>query len=168
MDFILFQNDYKVCPNVTLANVNWYVNNVALRQNYSMWGTCYAPVLKDIISPIVTEKGWLFWLGKKSKKINNPVYVIFLTDWECSDKSNTYEVVKDLSKWWAFIQFIGIWDDNFSTLKWLDDMDWRFLDNADFFAIKNINSISDDDLYAKLMTEFPDWVKQAKAAWLIN
>jgi hypothetical protein len=22
MDFILFQNDYKVCPNVTLANVN--------------------------------------------------------------------------------------------------------------------------------------------------
>lgn len=168
MDFILFQNDYKVCPNVTLSNIDWYVKNIALKQNYDMWGTSYSPVLKDIILPKIVEKSWFFWLTKNIKKLDNPVYVIFLTDWECSDKSDTYNVVKELANGWVFIQFIWIGNDNFSTLQWLDDMSWRLLDNADFFPIQKIDSISNEQLYWKMMTEFPSWIKQAKAKNLIN
>ena len=168
MDFILFQDDYHICPSVTNSNVEWYVKNVALRQNYKMGCTQYSPVLKNVVLPKIMEKSWFFWMSKKIKKLDNPIYVIFLTDWECSDKNATYDVVKELANGWVFIQFIGIGWDNFRTLQWLDDMDWRLLDNADFFPVKSISNITDDELYWKMMTEFPAWIKQAKAKNLIN
>ena len=97
------------------------------------------------------------------KKVEYPVYVIFLTDGDCSDKSDTYKVVREISHTGAFIQFIGIGGDSFNTLQKLDDLDKRELDNADFFAVYDIDGISDDELYAKLMTEFPAWIPQAKS-----
>lgn len=167
MDFILFQNDYHRCPEVTPQNLNGYVNNIALKQGYDMGGTSYSPALKDIIKPMIFEWG-LFWMWEKVKKLDAPVYVIFLTDGDCNDKSDTYKVVSKLSHGGAFIQFIGIGHDGFQTLKNLDDMEWRFLDNADFFAVNDLDKLSDDQLYDRLMTEFPSWIAQARIKWLIK
>lgn len=120
MDFILFQNSYHVCPAVTPANLKDYINNVALKQGYSMGGTSYAPSLQEVILPMVSDtkiekKGGFLGFGSTTetvvgsiKKIEHPVYVIFLTDGDCGDKSDTYEVVRQLSRGGAFIQFIGI------------------------------------------------------------
>lgn len=159
MDFILFQNDYHRCPEVTPQNLNGYVNNIALKQGYDMGGTSYSPALKDIIKPMIFDWGLL---------LDAPVYVIFLTDGDCNDKSDTYKVVSKLSHGGAFIQFIGIGHDGFQTLKNLDDMEWRFLDNADFFAVNDLDKLSDDQLYDRLMTEFPSWIAQARIKWLIK
>ena len=41
-------------------------------------------------------------------------------------------------------------------------MGGRTLDNVDFFAV-HPSSITEDELYNKLLTEFPQWVTQAKA-----
>ena len=41
-------------------------------------------------------------------------------------------------------------------------MEGRFIDNANFFALDDIDSISDEQLYERLMGEFPIWLKQAK------
>ena len=123
----------------------------------------------------IEKKGWFLGFGGGTektvgaiKKIEYPVYVIFLTDGDCSDKSDTYEVVRELSNGGAFIQFIGIGDASFSTLQKLDDLSGRKLDNADFFAVDDIDSISDDELYARLMTEFPEWIPEARSAGFIN
>lgn len=98
MDFILFQNDYHVCPEVTPQNVDGYVKNVAMKERYSMGGTSYAPALKEVIKPLVLESSGMFGLGgTKAKKVDAPVYVIFLTDGECNDKSATYDIVSKLS-----------------------------------------------------------------------
>jgi len=195
MDFILFTNDYHVCPEVTPKNVTGYVENVAMKEWYSMGCTSYSPALREVILPMVAssrkeksseqkvvKSGWFFGFFEKTevvnksttttvtdpKKLDTPVYVIFLTDGDCDDKSETYQVVRELSNAGAFIQFIGIGNEEFKTLQKLDDLNGRLLDNADFFAINDINSISDDDLYAKLMNEFPSWVGQARKAGLIK
>jgi len=195
MDFILFQNDYHVCPEVTPSNVNGYVTNVALKERYSMGGTSYSPTLREVILPMVASSrkektsessivktgGFLGLFQKEElktttktttvtdpKKLDTPVYVIFLTDGDCNDKSETYQVVRELSNAGAFIQFIGIGGEEFKTLQKLDDLSGRLIDNADFFPIRDINTISDDELYAKLMNEFPSWVGQAKKAGLIK
>lgn len=195
MDFILFQYDYRKCPEVTPANVVDYVNKIALKQWYDMGGTNYAPSLREVILPMVTDikeesytetetstTGLFMWFGQKTethsvvktreiakmKKVEYPVYVIFLTDGDCSDKSDTYKVVRELSHAGAFIQFIGIGGDSFNTLQKLDDLDKRELDNADFFAVYDIDGISDDELYDKLMTEFPAWIPQARSKWFIE
>ena len=155
-----------------------------------MGGTNYAPSLREVVLPMVTDikeesytetetstTGGFMGFGAKTethsvvktrevakmKKVQYPVYVIFLTDGDCSDKSDTYKIVRELSHTGAFIQFIGIGGDSFNTLQKLDDLDKRELDNADFFAVYDIDGISDDELYAKLMTEFPAWIPQAKS-----
>lgn len=55
MDFILFQNDFHVCPSVTVQNLQNYVNKIALKQGYDMGGTSYAPALREVILPQVME-----------------------------------------------------------------------------------------------------------------
>lgn len=167
MEFYLFQNDYRRCPAVKLSNVDSYIDEIVMKQDYEMGGTSYSPVLKKAIKPM-TESGWFLGFGSSRKKLDAPVYVIFLTDGECDDKSATYEIVKDLSSTGTFIQFIGIGNDQFNTLQKLDDLTGRALDNADFFPINDIEKISDDTLYSRLMTEFPGWVREAKNAGFIN
>jgi hypothetical protein len=41
-------------------------------------------------------------------------------------------------------------------------MEGRFIDNANFFHIKDIEKISDEELYNQLLNEFPEWINEAK------
>ena len=56
----------------------------------------------------------------------------------------------------------------FRFLEELDDMDGRYLDNADFFAVANPADIPDDQLFELLMTEYPGWLTQARAKGLLR
>lgn len=56
MEFYLFQNSYHECPEVTLRNVDGYVRDIAMKQDYEMGGTSYSPVLKKAIKPM-TQSG---------------------------------------------------------------------------------------------------------------
>lgn len=67
-----------------------------------------------------------------------------------------------------FIQFIGIGYESFSFLKGLDDLPGRYLDNANFFAANDIDRISDEKLYERLMNEYPIWLDQARQKGLVN
>ena len=44
----------------------------------------------------------------------------------------------------------------------------RYIDNADFFSLEDPESISDQQLYDLLMTEYPSWVKLAKTKQLLT
>ena len=58
-----------------------------------------------------------------------------------------------------FWQFVGIGGSDYGILEELDTMKKRVVDNADFFAIDNIDALSDEELYEKLLNEFPKWLK---------
>ncbi|GAA3201226.1 hypothetical protein GCM10020255_105970 [Rhodococcus baikonurensis] len=49
-------------------------------------------------------------------------------------------------------------------LEKLDDLDGRVVDNAGFFALDDIDTVDDAQLYTRLLSEFPDWHKAAVAA----
>ena len=76
--------------------------------------------------------------------------------------------MKEASKYPVFWQFVGIGNDRFEYLEKLDDMGGRFMDNADFFQIRDIVSISDNELYTKLLTEYPSWLTEAKQKGIIR
>jgi hypothetical protein len=40
-------------------------------------------------------------------------------------------------------------------------MEGRVTDNANFFEVKDIDAISDEELYDRLLNEFPLWLKDA-------
>ena len=102
-----------------------------------------------------------------------PVYVMFLTDGAPSDKAVATKQIRAASYEPVFWQFMGIGSPKeFSYLQRLDDLDRRYTDNADFFAVaeKDLtgrSAISDDALFDRLMNEYPGWLERARAQRLL-
>jgi len=96
-----------------------------------------------------------------------PVYVMFVTD---GATANRMEAERQMT--WAsyepiFWQFMALGSGGFTFLEKLDDLRDRYLDNADFFSVSDPETITDDQLYSQLMTEYPNWVKLAKNKGLL-
>lgn len=133
-----------------------YVNKKILTKTDIRGGTCYAPVIKDIVEKYTKEE---------PSKI--PAYIIFITDGDNFDNDSTTRAIVEASKCNIFFQFIGIGEEDFKYLKKLDEMEGRFLDNANFFEANNISRFKDEELYDKLMSEFPSWYHLAKEKGLV-
>lgn len=167
IEFYLFETGcLKLPENITLKNIDGYVNNKIIGK-YQMGGTNYEPVLSKIYRDFVPESGG--WFSSKSpKQMETPVFVIFITDGENSDYEHTREIIRKTSKAGMFIQFVGIGNESFRFLRELDDLSGREIDNTNFFSVNDLSKISDDDLYSRLMNEYPSWVQQAKQQNLIK
>lgn len=100
--------------------------------------------------------------------LDEPVYIMFLTDGDNSDPRQAEEVIKEASNYGVFWKFLGVGNASFSFLKKLDDMDGRFIDNADFQEVNDIAGIDDNELFDRLLVEFPQWVENARNKNLIK
>jgi len=147
----LFDDGYKRMPSITEKDFSEYVQHEILDKKISFGMTKYSPVMKDICKKYLNEEKSII-----------PTYVIFITDGDNSDHTETENIIKEASKNNIFWQFIGIGGAQFTFLKKLDDMSGRVLDNANFFEVNNISAISDGDLYNKMLNEFPSWLVEAK------
>ena len=90
-----------------------------------------------------------------------PTYLIFITDGDNFDKSKTDKIIKLMSKFPIFIQFVGIGNEDFKYLQKLDNLSGRKVDNANFAKINdlyNSERISDKTLYERLLAEYPQWL----------
>ncbi|KAA0965999.1 VWA domain-containing protein [Sporosarcina sp. ANT_H38] len=139
--------------------------------------TKYAPVMEDVVAKYgialnvdqepVTKSllGGLFNKKKVEvpKKPAYPTFVLFITDGNNSDKREATRIVRESSTQPIFWQFVGIGKEEFTFLQKLDDLKDRHVDNADFFKVDDIMNITDEELYDKLLTEFPDWLSEIKA-----
>lgn len=190
IDVYAFNNQSQYIGTANESNHKDFVKNSKM---YASGGTSYAPVMHDIIAkygtPIkattVTEEvpakglfGKLF--GKTEtitttvqpgdvKPVQVPTLVFFMTDGANSDTKATEHIVRESSKQGIFWQFIGIGTPygGFPFLEQLDDLDGRFIDNADFTPVKSVMGISDEALYETVLKEFPGWLRQAKAKGLV-
>lgn len=173
MELYLFENGCKKHRNdVNSSNVDGIINREILGK-YSFGGTAYAPAVNMIVEDYkpAQKKSGIFGnvFGKSQvSESTDPVYVIFITDGANSDESNAKKAIIEASKRGIFFQFVGIGNATFKFLDELDTMEGRFLDNANFFQANDLDSLSDKELYDRLLGEFPGWVPQAKAKGLIG
>ncbi len=154
LDLWIFENGYKRIGGVTKQN--FYGLARQIYDKYRMGGTYYAPVMYDIKKKYVDEE---------PAQIAN--YVIFITDGNNSDKADAKKAITEISNYPIFWQFIGIGGARFEFLEKLDEMDGRYVDNANFFPIHDINSMEDRELYTKLFAEYPSWLSDAKVQQMI-
>ncbi len=143
----LFSNGMRKLDSVTLGNYETYVKNVIERSGFRMGGTEYCPVLQDMV---------YHYKDKEPSEI--PAFIIFITDGDNSDKYETDAIVRELSKYNMFVQFVGIGHDSFSYLRKLDDLSGRASDNTGFITVRDINRLNDDELYTKLLEQYKDWL----------
>ncbi|WP_435590932.1 VWA domain-containing protein [Nocardia sp. bgisy118] len=93
-----------------------------------------------------------------------PTLVLFFTDGGFAKKPEITALMREASRLPAFWQFVGLGQANYGLLRSIDEMDGRLVDNAGFFALDDIDRVDDAQLYARLLGEFPQWLRAARAA----
>ena len=96
-----------------------------------------------------------------------PIYVIFITDGETFDKKESEAQLKDASMEPIFWKFVGVGKEKFEFLQKLDDLSGRFIDNADFVQIENIDTLPDGQLYEMLLQEYDSYLSSARRQGLL-
>ncbi|MGW1184893.1 VWA domain-containing protein [Streptomyces drozdowiczii] len=68
----------------------------------------------------------------------------------------------------VFWQFIGLGRSQYGVLERFDTMPGRRVDNVGFFAVDDIERVSDEELYDRLLSEFPSWLRAAREAGILR
>lgn len=152
MEFYWFDSVYKELDPVNCKNIENYVQNVILSKNDHFGGTSYAPIMTEIMNRYV-----------KREPSNIPTFVIFITDGNNSDKKATKDVLTEASKYNIFWKYVGIGDEKFEFLEKLDELKGRFIDNANFINVSDLNAIDDKRLYDYLLEEYGDWLELCRS-----
>ena len=92
-----------------------------------------------------------------------PVYVVFFSDGGVAETKKISRLLIESSLHPIFWQFVGLGESNYGVLRKLDDLPGRMVDNAGFFALDDIDTVGDEELYDRLFEEFPDWLREVKA-----
>ena len=116
------------------------------------------PVMKDIIDHYI----------KKEPRKDIPAYIIFFSDGGIYKDNEIAKILVNASKQNIFWQFVGLGNANYGILQRLDNLPGRFIDNASFFALDDLDKISDEELYNRLLNEFPQWLKEAREKGILH
>lgn len=143
----LFSNGFERLDAVTINNYKNYVREVMMHSSMSMGGTNYSPVLRDMVK-----------YYKDIEPSSIPAFIIFITDGENWDTKETNDIIMELSNYNIFVQFIGIGNENFKYLRSLDNMAGRKNDNTGFTAVKDMNRMTDEELYTEILRQYKEWL----------
>ncbi len=183
IDIFLFGSSAHEAGDMTMDNFRGFINNINNRYQLE-GGTRYGLAIEMIRKFYFPDARG----QKREKPINAalPVYVMFITDGETEDKSYTESQIKWAAYEPVFWQFMGLGESkkdvkaggikgflsrmvkpDFEFLEQLDEMGGRFVDNANFFSVKDPADIADDELYNLMMGEYPEWLKAARGKGLL-
>ncbi|MGK8525122.1 vWA domain-containing protein [Nocardia asteroides] len=112
------------------------------------------PIMRDIINSL--------------RPGERPTLVLFFTDGGFAKKREIAALMREAAMLPAFWQFVGLGRANYGLLRTLDELSGRTVDNAGFFALDDIDQVDDAQLYARLLGEFPDWLRAARSAGILR
>lgn len=145
----LFSDGRERLKAVNANNYSNYVKKVMKKARMFMGGTSYAPVLTEMVH-----------YYKDIEPSDIPAFIIFITDGANGDREETNAIIRELSEYNIFVQFVGIGDERFSYLKSLDDLPGRKHDNTGFVAVEDMNKMTDQELYTELLRQYKDWLNK--------
>lgn len=156
LDVWAFSTRPLALPEATLENYADYINSVERGwRNWGMMGVNNEPlVIQQVIEHYQDSR--------------LPVLIIFVSDGGVSQNSKIKQLLTDAARLPIFWQFVGIGGRNYGVLEKLDTLSGRIVDNCGFFALDDLNSVSEQVLYDRLLSEFPLWHQAAKAKNIVN
>ncbi|RFU69020.1 stress protein [Peribacillus saganii] len=157
LDAWVYDVRFSRLPSITEATLPDFVNREILNNKsvskFRMNNE--PPVMRDVLQK---------YLKEESSSL--PVYLIFINDGgikrSARGQDSVTSILKESSDKPIFWQFVGIGNGNFDVLRKLDELKGRYIDNANFFHILDIEKETDEELYEKLLNEFPEWLREAK------
>lgn len=165
----IFRHDSVKLADMTINNYNNYVENFINNKVGKYGRTVYSAALGDI-NESIRKKNRLVRLirfimklfRKKYTRDDDITFVMFITDGNNEDGDNKIcdEMIRQLSYNNVFIQFIGIGESYFRYFDRIPKIKNRKSNNAKYTLIKNLNTISDTELYGMILEEFASWIKK--------
>lgn len=152
-----FHNEPKQLPPVTLANIKGYIDHVD-----GGWRKWYGGANDE---PKVMRKVIDFYRADPNA---SPAYVLFVSDGGVHKNKEIKALMTQAAQYPIFWQFMGLGGRNYGVLEKLDTMTGRMVDNCGFFSVDDLHELPDDQLYDRLLNEFPDWLREATTKGIIR
>ncbi|WP_030559748.1 VWA domain-containing protein [Streptomyces aureocirculatus] len=96
-----------------------------------------------------------------------PTLVLFFSDGGVYRNDEIERQLRDAVEEPVFWQFVGLGKSNYGVLERFDTLPGRRVDNVGFFAVDDISTVPDTELYDRLLSEFPDWMAAARRAGIL-
>jgi hypothetical protein len=97
-----------------------------------------------------------------------PTFIVFITDGGIFKSDQIAEILRQASRYPAFWQYVGLGGSSYGILEKFDTLKHRYVDNAGFFAIDDFRKITDQELFDRLLKEFPTWLKTSQVQKMLN
>lgn len=149
-----FANSSRRLKPVTVKNVKGYIQ----RERRGTFGLGYGNHEPSVIIDVIST----------FRESAIPAYVIFISDGGVGSSAEIEKLLIEASRLPIFWQFVGLGHANYGVLEHLDTLKGRTVDNCNFFALDDIDSVSDTELYDRLLNEFPKWLKAANSKGIVQ
>lgn len=167
IDIFLFSTTTKYKGKASLSNFRTIVRDFTKGED--MAGTNYAPAIEAVVSQMTgTKRKGLFGRKKQATSTaETPALVLFVTDGEPQDRAESAKALADASGKPLFFQFLSL-GRNIPFLASLDTLPGRVIDNAGYQNVPSISTLTDEQLFGQLLSEYPSWISEAKAAGIVK
>ncbi|MYS78386.1 stress response protein, partial [Streptomyces sp. SID5926] len=96
-----------------------------------------------------------------------PTLVLFFSDGGVYRNAEIERELREAVEEPVFWQFVGLGRSDYGVLERFDTLPGRRVDNVGFFAVDDIGTVPDPELYDRLLSEFPSWVTAAGRAGIL-
>jgi hypothetical protein len=104
----------------------------------------------------------------RANPVPDPTFVLFFSDGGIYQDRKIEKHLIASQEEPIFWQFIGLGsEEDYGVLEHFDTLPGRTIDNVGFFSIDDIEQIDDSELYDRILSEFPLWLRAARAAEII-
>ncbi|MER6327049.1 VWA domain-containing protein [Streptomyces coelicoflavus] len=96
-----------------------------------------------------------------------PTLVLFFSDGGVYRNAEIERELREAVEEPVFWQFVGLGRAGYGVLERFDTLPGRRVDNVGFFAVDDIGTVPDPELYDRLLSEFPSWIAAAGRAGIL-
>ncbi|NEB51844.1 VWA domain-containing protein, partial [Streptomyces griseus] len=96
-----------------------------------------------------------------------PTLVLFFSDGGVHRNAEIEQELRAAVQEPIFWQFVGLGRSEYGVLERFDSLPGRQVDNVGFFAVDDIGAVPDQELYDRLLSEFPSWTAAAHRAGIL-
>ncbi|MGW1496768.1 VWA domain-containing protein [Streptomyces sp. NPDC002402] len=100
--------------------------------------------------------------------VSDPTLVLFFSDGGVYRNNEIERELRAAVEEPVFWQFIGLGRSQYGVLERFDTLPGRRVDNVGFFAVDDVEKVSDPELYDRLLSEFPSWLRAARQAGILR
>ncbi|GLW55573.1 vWA domain-containing protein [Kitasatospora phosalacinea] len=97
-----------------------------------------------------------------------PTLVLFFSDGGVYRNAEIERELRAAVEEPVFWQFVGLGRGDYGVLEHFGTLPGRRVDNVGFFAVDDISTLPDPELYDRLLSEFPRWVAAARRAGIVR